>query len=138
MLQNMMGGRTPRHLIAGLPVVKIEMDARESDTCSEFRSGASGTEFGRLEDGIESVERGAVLKAGIIVGGPPGGRPAETYLSIDKYVESEIFKNSARSPKRIDALAIGSSAHRADRKVRIHLLRPSKRRRKRNKNGYQY
>src|ERR1035438_6979357 len=111
------------------------MDAGESDACAEFRRRAFGAEFGRLKDGIESVERRAVLQTGIVVGGPPGGCPAKTYLFIDKEIEAEILKDAAHGrcgiqcpvAKSIDALARGTGASGAKSKVRIHLLRPNRR-----------
>jgi hypothetical protein len=131
-----------------LLVVEIEMDAREPYACTEFRSRAFRSEFGWLEDGIEGVERGAVLQTGVVVGGPPGGRPANTYLSVDEDIDAEILKDAAHGrcgiqyavAKGIDALARGTGAGGAKSKVRIHLLRPNRRRRKRteDKGGYQY
>src|ERR1035438_9491021 len=101
------------------------MDAGESDACAEFRRRAFGAEFGRLKDGIESVERRAVLQTGIVVGGPPGGCPPKTYLFIDKEIEAEILKDAAHGrcgiqcpvAKSIDALARGTGAGGAKSKV---------------------
>src|ERR1700730_5859264 len=107
------------------------MDARHSDSSTEFRRDTLRTELRRLEDTIERMERGLICETGIVRGSPPpGSRPTNAHLFVEKEVEAEIGGHATQPRRRmqglvtkgIDLLAIGSVAGLAKAKIRIPLL----------------
>jgi hypothetical protein len=118
-------------VIAGLLVVKSEMDARDSDSCAEFRRDTFRTELRRLVDAIECMERVLICETGVVRRSPPPGScPTNAHLFVEKEVEAEVGGHAAQPRRRmqglvtkgIDLLAIGSVAGLAQSKVRIYFL----------------
>src|ERR1700687_1511636 len=90
-----------------------------------------GADSGGLEDAIEGMERGVILETGIIPGRPPPGRsPTNDHLFIEEEVDTEIGKDAAQAPRRvqslvtkgIELLAIGTGVGRTKPNIRVHFL----------------
>ena len=95
MPDEMVRGRASWDPSTRLRVVVIKVDAREADARAQLRQGQLSAKQGWLENGIEHIELGPILKAGIVMSGPPGGRPPNAHLPIQEKIEAKIGKDTA-------------------------------------------